>query len=114
MSDAPIIHNGDHAEFEREHVNTPPEQRPDWPLPSFKATDWAAHFCKLNLHKGVDEETMIGWFANSLMRGFDEGYARARKHAKKEFARMRWLLAILGFTCLVNTIAYLIILNWRH
>jgi len=25
----PIIMNGDHAEFEREHANTKPEDRPD-------------------------------------------------------------------------------------
>ena len=25
-----MIHNGDHAEFELEHLNTPPEERPDW------------------------------------------------------------------------------------
>ena len=76
----PIIMNGDHAEFEMEHANTPPHERPDWPLPSFDAKDWAAAFCKIaNEHgfkdaKGepIDEGWMIGWFANSLMRGYDE------------------------------------------
>ena len=76
----PVILNGDHAEFEREHANTKPEDRPDWPLPSFDARDWAAAFCKIaNEHgfknaKGevIDKDWMIGWFANALMRGFDE------------------------------------------
>ena len=70
----PIIMNGDHAEFEREHANTKPEDRPDWPLPSFDARDWAAAFCKRN--PTMDEGTMQAWFANALMRGYDEFAAR--------------------------------------
>ena len=80
----PIIMNGDHAEFERDHANTKPEDRPDWPLPSFDAQDWAKAFCKIaNEHgyknaKGepIDEGWMVSWFANALMRGFDEREAR--------------------------------------
>ena len=76
----PIIHNGDHAEFEREHANTPPQDRPDWPLASFDASDWAKAFCKIANEHGfkdangdpIDEGWMTGWFANALMRGFDE------------------------------------------
>jgi len=71
----PIILNGDHAEFENEHADTPPKERPDWPLPSFDARDWAEAFCKRN--PGVDEGLMIAWFANALMRGYDEAQARA-------------------------------------
>jgi hypothetical protein len=71
----PMIFNGDHAEFELEHVNTKPEDRPDWPLPSFDARDWAKAFCKVN--PTADEGTMIAWFANALMRGYDEHAARA-------------------------------------
>jgi hypothetical protein len=70
----PIILCGDHADFEREHANTPPHERPDWPLPSFDARDWATAFCKLN--PTMDEGTMLTWFANALMRGFDEHAAR--------------------------------------
>lgn len=80
----PIILNGDHAEFERGHANTPPHERPDWPLPSFDARDWAQHFCKVAGDLGyknaegkpVDEGWMISWFANSLMRGFDEAHSQ--------------------------------------
>lgn len=75
----PIIFNGDHAEFEQEHANTKPEDRPDWPLSSFDARDWAAAFCKIN--PGADEGTMITWFANALMRGYDEHAARSAKSA---------------------------------
>lgn len=66
----PIILNGDHTEFEAEHASTKPEDRPDWPLPSFDARDWAKAFCKIN--PDADESVMLTWFANALMRGFDE------------------------------------------
>lgn len=75
----PIILNGDHAEFEREHANTPPHERPDWPLPSFDAGDWAAAFVAKNPDCGVSEELMLVWFANALMRGHDEHAARAAR-----------------------------------
>jgi hypothetical protein len=70
----PIIMNGDHAEFESEWAGRDPKERPDWPLPSFDARDWAQAFCKL--HPDVDEGAMISWFANALMRGFDEATSR--------------------------------------
>lgn len=73
----PVIFNGDHAEFERDWTNVPPHKRPDWPLPSFDARDWAAAFCKLN--PSIDEGLMIVWFANALMRGYDEHAARTAK-----------------------------------
>lgn len=74
------ILNGDHAAFEIEHANTKPEDRPDWPLPSFDARDWAAAFCKIASDTGIrdadgeaiSEGWMTSWFANALMRGFDE------------------------------------------
>lgn len=76
----PVILGGDHAAFEIEHAHTPDNERPDWPLPSFDATDWAAAFCNIATKLGykdaegkpVDEGWMIGWFANALMRGYDE------------------------------------------
>jgi hypothetical protein len=72
--------NGDHAEYERENANVPPEERSDWPLPSFDAMDWAKAFCKIANGFGfkdaegrpLDEGWMVSWFANALMRGFDE------------------------------------------
>ena len=77
----PTILNGDHAEFEQQHADTPPEERPDWPLPSFDARDWAKAFCKIAKEKGhdLDEGWMVTWFASALMRGFDEHAARSRK-----------------------------------
>jgi hypothetical protein len=82
----PIIFNGDHAEFERlEAIKGNPTLRADWPLPSFDARDWAQAFCKqftvtprsLDVHENDQEGLMIGWFANALMRGFDEHASRA-------------------------------------
>ena len=75
----PVILNGDHAEFEREHADTPPQERPDWPLPSFDARDWAAHFRKTAVKLGysdMDEDWLHAWFANALMRGYDEARSR--------------------------------------
>lgn len=69
----PIIMNGDHAEFEAQQANARPEDRPDWPLPSFAAQDWAGAFVKMH---GGDEGLMLTWFANALMRGYDERVAQ--------------------------------------
>jgi len=73
-----LILNGDQAEFEREHANTKPKDRPDWPLPSFDARDWAKAFCDARARHGweADEEIMTTWFANALMRGYDEHASR--------------------------------------
>jgi hypothetical protein len=77
----PIILNGDHAEFERDHANMPPRERPDWPLPSFDASDWAEAFCKIARDKGhdIDEVWMTTWFAGALMRGYDERASQGRR-----------------------------------
>jgi hypothetical protein len=73
------IMNGDQAEYELQNVGTSPKERSDWPLPSFDARDWAESFCKTMQKQGIeiDEGMMIGWFAASLMRGFDEATTRA-------------------------------------
>lgn len=85
----PIIMNGDHAEFEREHADTPPHERPDWPLPSFDARDWAKAFCEKFIVSKIDgyntkpeddaEGLMTTWFANALMRGYDEHASRTAR-----------------------------------
>jgi hypothetical protein len=67
----PVILNGDHAAFEAEAEGMDPKDRSDWPAPSFDARDWAKAFCKVC--PDVDEGLMLGWFANALMRGYDEG-----------------------------------------
>jgi hypothetical protein len=55
-------------------IANPSKDDPNWPLPSFDARDWAESFCAK--FPGHDEETMIGWFANALMRGYDEAGKR--------------------------------------
>ena len=74
-----IIHNGDHAQFEIDNANVPPKERSDWPLPSFDAMDWAEAFHKRFPAIAVDDA--LGWFAASLMRGWDEAHARIAAHA---------------------------------
>jgi len=77
----PIILNGDHAAFEAEWAGRDPKERPDWPLPSFDARDWAKEFCKIAKTHGheLDEDWMVSWFANALMRGYDQRVADERK-----------------------------------
>jgi hypothetical protein len=58
-------------------IANPSRDDPNWPLPSFDARDWAEAFCKR--HPDIDEAVMIGWFANALMRGFDEHGMRAAR-----------------------------------
>jgi hypothetical protein len=88
----PVIMNGDHLEFERENANIPPEQRPDWPLPSFDAQDWARAFCDVCIERGfrpeeaVDQEWITTWFANALMRGYDEHASRCKSRSKRTIA----------------------------
>jgi hypothetical protein len=44
---------------------------------SFDARDWAKAFVEIvKAHPAIatDEGTMIGWFANALMRGYDEAF----------------------------------------
>jgi hypothetical protein len=80
MNGYPVILNGDHAEFETEWVGKDPKDRPDWPLPSFDAMDWANAFCKIADTYGIkdakgeriDEGWMVSWFASALMRGYDQ------------------------------------------
>ena len=70
-----LIHNGDHAQYEIDNRDTPPKERLDWPLPSFDARDWAEAFCKsyeASDDKTISVDWMTTWFANALMRGYDE------------------------------------------
>ncbi len=54
---------------------------PSNPLPSFDARVWARSFMEhnaINPDIARDEETMVTWFANALMRGYDE-HANAKQ-----------------------------------
>jgi hypothetical protein len=56
-------------------IQNPSRDDPNWPLPSFDARDWAKTFCETAAklgHSGIDEAWMVGWFANALMRGYDQ------------------------------------------
>lgn len=80
-----IIHNGDHAEFEIQHANTPKEERPDFPFCSFDAMDWAKAFTAMHARMGadwIDRDLMLAWFASALQRGYDEGRAGLGKEVK--------------------------------
>ena len=57
-----------------------PAPEPD-PLVGIDAQKWAQEFMRIwsGRWSEVDEGLMIGWFANAIMRGFDEGQRRLRK-----------------------------------
>jgi len=60
-------------------MNNPNRGDPNWPLSSFDAKDWAEAFCKTAAtlgHPNIDEDWMVTWFANALMRGYDEANMR--------------------------------------
>jgi hypothetical protein len=103
----PVILCGDHAEFEQEWAASgrPDTERPDWPLPSFDARDWAHAFCRVVNEKGFDPiedlDWVQGWFANALMRGFDEHASLA-----KETEKVRW-----GFKSLTQLPLFMV---WRE
>lgn len=44
----------------------------------FDAKVWAQEFCKV--HSNFDEQTMIAWFANAIMAGYD--HARRENNAR--------------------------------
>lgn len=45
-----------------------------WPH-TMDAAKWAAAFCQR--YPGIDEGSMIGWFANAIMAGYDTAQARS-------------------------------------
>ena len=66
-------------------IKNPSRDDPNWPLPSFDAKDWAEAFCRTAKERGhdIDEEWMITWFANALMRGYDEANMRAQARERE-------------------------------
>lgn len=60
---------------------------------SFDARDWAAAFVQhvqANPEIATDESTMLGWFANAIMRGYDE-HARRYPGSESEKITARFL-----------------------
>jgi hypothetical protein len=47
-----------------------------WPLQSFDGRDWAAEFVTLHPQFKDDQDLLAAWFANALMRGYDEAAGR--------------------------------------
>jgi len=68
---------------------------------SFNALDWAKAFVKMvkeNPSIATDEDTMLGWFANALMRGFDESLRRqCAELAAQSGEKLTPSEAVLGF-----------------
>jgi hypothetical protein len=80
-------------------IANPTRDDPNWPLPSFDAKDWAEAFCQIiSDGRAIDEDFMVTWFANALMRGYDEAAQRRSKdldEARSEALRLRATLGEL-------------------
>ena len=50
-------------------------------LQTMKAEDWAKEFMRIT-NGSVDEETMIGWFANAIMCGWDHHWWSTKEYKK--------------------------------
>ncbi len=61
------------------------------PLTGMDAQEWAKEFMRIWAGRWaeVDEALMISWFANAIMRGFDEGRRRTDADKDTEIARLR-------------------------
>ena len=59
-------------------------------IKSFDAQVWAVEFVKCNLayHIGLDEGALTTWFANALMRGWDEHRWRSKEYKRSIRAAM--------------------------
>ena len=55
---------------------------PNFLLSTMDANEWATEFCKR--FPSMDHGTMLGWFANSIMTGYDEANRRAVLQASAE------------------------------
>lgn len=64
---------------------------PNWPIQSFDHCDWAEAFIKIVKDNNVtiDEEYMRVWFANALMRGYDQG--QLHLHHQLPWFVKKWL-----------------------
>ena len=63
-------------------IRNPDRNDPSWPLPSFDARDWAEAFCKR--YPMIDDGVALGWFANALMRGYDQASVLAPEQQQAE------------------------------
>lgn len=55
-------------------------------LETFDAQKWAAQFLQTlreNPQIVIDHDLMVAWFANALMRGYDEHHWRSEKYKKQ-------------------------------
>lgn len=75
----------DHLQNENEISNSISVGHDGKPWPqTMDANAWATEFCKLN--SASDHGTMLGWFANAIMIGYDTARGGAMSETEKEAA----------------------------
>jgi len=74
------------------------ERGPNYPLGEFDASKWADEFMRLfgQRLQDVDEGLMLGWFANAIMTGFDEGVRRSAPRHPNDWLPSEALYAFAG------------------
>ncbi|MDD3263376.1 MAG: hypothetical protein PHT94_00605 [Candidatus Nanoarchaeia archaeon] len=65
------------------------------------AAKWAEEFCKFNSNVNLD--TMRGWFANSIMAGYDEAICRS----EKKLSEFRALLHMVSMSLSSDNLEFL-------
>ena len=101
--DSPFVHDGVYKWHDGSNHSAPPEPEepeepegampigsPVCPLESFDARVWAKEFmrCTSGYAAGTEgyrimEETVVGWFSNALMRGYDEHRWKMERESKE-------------------------------
>jgi len=82
---------------EAEEVDKTCDKALDDPLMGMDAQKWAKEFMRIWAGRWaeVDEALMISWFANAIMRGFDEGGRRQKETDREELDALRQAIGML-------------------
>ena len=68
---------------------TTPERDPGYPYGEFDAHEWAIEFDRIYPDHRPDSDTMLGWFANAIMTGYDRGKNEAVAADRATIATLR-------------------------
>lgn len=64
-----------------------------FPYGEFDAREWAAEFVRIfgDRRDDIDEDLMLGWFANAIMTGYD----KAKREHTAPMTELHYLLALI-------------------
>jgi len=76
---------------------TTPERDPGYPYGEFNAHEWAIEFDRIYPDRRPDTDTMLAWFANAIMTGYDRGTAEQAATIATLRAALDAGTALLGY-----------------